>query len=106
VLVTRCACYARARRGVEAGEPAPASFAIYYYPAASGGLFLRGGLGWANLAVESTSSTGLGFVLGAGFDVRVSESMSLTPVLNFNWGEPEDGLSQNFYQLALGLTWH
>ena len=86
---------------------ANASVVLYFYPSASGGFFLRGGLGWATLDVEGFGSeTGPGGVFGIGYDVRVSPKMSLTPVLNFAAGALENDFKQNVVQIALGLTWH
>ena len=92
------------------------SFTAYYYPAPANGFFLRGGLGFADYKEEGSSgSTGFGFTLGLGYDVRVGTNFSLTPVANFSWGSVGDvqsgvvtlpGVKQNLVQLALGLTWH
>jgi hypothetical protein len=84
-----------------------ASLAAYFYPAPAGGFFLRGGLGFSSLAVEGfNSETGLGFILGGGYDIRVGTNMSVTPYMNLNYGHPVDGLSQNIVQMGVGLTFH
>ena len=84
-----------------------ASFAAYYYPMPAGGLFVRGGLGLSTLQITGADAeTGFGLTLGTGYDVRLGANFSITPVLNFNWGKPVSGLSQNFVQLAVGATWH
>jgi hypothetical protein len=64
----------------------------YVYPDARGGFFLNGGLGKAFL-FDATGTGGLRwltnydvrgpeFVVGAGYDVRVSHSLSVTPAAN------------------------
>lgn len=82
------------------------SFVAYYYVQETGGLFLRGGIGLASLDLSDRGEYGLGLVLGVGLDVRIRGNMSVTPVLNYNWGEPGDGLVQHEVQIAVGLTWH
>jgi hypothetical protein len=86
---------------------ANASVVLYFYPSATGGFFLRGGLGWATLDIEGLGSeSGGGAVFGLGYDVRVSRNMSLVPVLNFAGGALANDFKQNVVQIALGLTWH
>jgi len=92
------------------------SFTAYYYPAPANGFFLRGGLGFADYKEEGSSgSTGFGFTLGMGYDVRVGTNFSLTPVANFSWGSVGDvqsgpttvpGVKENVFQIGLGFTWH
>jgi hypothetical protein len=86
---------------------ANASLTLYFYPSATGGFFLRGGVGWASLDIEGLGSeTGPGGTFGLGYDIRVSQNMSVTPVLNFNGGALANDFKQNVVQLAVGLTWH
>ena len=51
------------------------SAVVYFYPSATSGFFLKGGLGTSRLEVEvsgiSVSQDGGGAVLGLGFDARV-----------------------------------
>ncbi len=92
------------------------SFTAYYYPTPASGLFLRGGLGFADYQEEgSDASTGFGVTLGLGYDIRVGTNFSLTPVANFSWGSVGDvqsgpgtvlGVKENVFQLGLGFTWH
>ena len=94
---------------------------LYYYPVASGGLFLTGGVGFSDYNVDTSPSydgTGWGFTAGVGYDVRVGRNVSLTPVANFVYGGVgELGLSggggtfatgwkQNVVDFGLGLTFH
>ena len=93
-----------------------ASVAAYFYPTDSR-FFLRGGAGFAFYQEKNATNAALGpgLVLGAGYDLKVGGSFSLTPVANVNWGSVGDvqrgvvmlpGVKQNLVQLALGLTWH
>ncbi len=95
---------------------------LYYYPVATSGLFLSGGLGFSNYHVDtspSTNGTGWGFTGGVGYDVRVGRNVSLTPVVNFVYGALADfdvatsgglttatGWRQNVIDLGLGVTFH
>jgi hypothetical protein len=84
-----------------------ASFAAYFYPMPAGGLFLRAGLGLSTYQETGfDAETGFGGTLGAGYDIRVGNNFSITPVLNLNWGKPVTGISQNVVQFAIGGTFH
>ena len=84
-----------------------ASLAAYFYPMPAGGLFVKGGLGLSSLQISGADAeTGFGMTLGTGYDVRIGTNFSITPVLNFNWGKPATGLSQNVVQLAIGASFH
>jgi Outer membrane protein beta-barrel domain len=84
------------------------SATVYFYPQPTGGLFLRGGIGWASLSVSGGggSESGAGAVFGVGYDVRVGAKTSIVPVANFNWGDLGSGVKQNVFQLAVGVTFH
>jgi hypothetical protein len=83
--------------------------AAYFYPMVESGLFLKGGVGLSTLSAdtgfESNSDTGLGFTLGAGYDLRIGGNTSLTPVLNYFRGN-FDGGNGNVFQMGLGITVH
>lgn len=90
---------------------ANASFATYFYPQPANGLFLRGGIGASTISLDdglgnTTNETGFGATLGGGYDLRVGANTSITPVLNWVWGNPADGFNHNFFQLAVGVTFH
>ena len=90
--------------------------ATYYYPTPASGFFLRGGVGLARYKeAGSNSSSGLGFNLGLGYDLRVGPGYSLTPVANFSFGSvgkahgsgiDYPSTQENLIQLAVGITWH
>lgn len=97
-----------------------ASLAVYYYPTAAKGLFLKGGAGLSRYAsrggfVDWTGG-GFGLLLGAGYDVRLGRNASLTPVVNLFGGNlgtvdapgyvGSGGYTQNVVQLAVGVTFH
>ena len=87
------------------------SLAADYYPQPAGGLFLSAGVGFSRVETSSSGSpsngsTGPGFTFGAGYDVRVSANTSVTPIANFVWGHPDTGLSHNFFQFGVGVTFH
>jgi len=86
------------------------TFNAYYYPKPASGLFLSGGVGLSNVEVSDSgfngSLTGPGFTLGAGYDLRVGTNISIVPNLQWVYGHPADGFSQNFYHFTLGVTFH
>lgn len=64
----------------------------YFYPSATGGFHLKAGLGFVRATVAfdvpggsqtiSSSETGVGGLLGLGYDVRVGRNVSLVPFFN------------------------
>lgn len=82
---------------------------IRFYPSETGGFFLRGGLGFGTVEVELQNVTvtddGGALLLGAGWDFRISDSVSLTPFLN-GVGVSTDGSDFSFSQLGLSITTH
>jgi len=76
-------------------------------------------VGYANLRVSNSgtaTANGFGFVVGAGYDIRVGRNISLTPVANFYWGGDGDlkesgttidtGYKHNVFDFGLGITFH
>jgi len=96
--------------------------AVYFYPAPASGFFLKAGPSFAVYREDdgtnpALTGTGFGFVLGAGYDVRVGANISITPVANFQWGSVGEltqnnvttsglGLKQNIFDFGLGITFH
>lgn len=86
---------------------------VQFYPVATNGFFVRGGLGVSRLEVSasgpglslSAGQTGLGLTAGLGYDVRVGSNFSISPYGTWGWGD-FDGGSANTFQLGLGVTWH
>jgi hypothetical protein len=63
----------------------------------------------------TTSKTGWGVLAGLGYDLRVGRNVSLTPSVNFYYGQPGDlvfdgeellGWKQNVVSFELGITFH
>jgi len=87
--------------------------AIRFYPSATGGFFLLGGLGLGRIDVGASgggfsfnaSTTGTGALIGLGYDIRVGANVSLTPFWNGFAGN-FDGGDANVGQIGLGLTVH
>ena len=92
---------------------ANASAVAHFYPVATGGFFLSGGVGFSTLDVStvsgsvttSISETGLGFTAGAGYDVRVGNNFSVTPYGIYGWGDFDAGSADTF-QFGIGVTLH
>lgn len=95
---------------------------VYYYPMVRSGLFLKGGVGLSLYDISPTNSgsgadgTGVGFTIGAGYDLRVGRNISLTPVGNFLFGSVGDiqqngatvltGWKQTILEIGLDVTFH
>jgi hypothetical protein len=83
---------------------------LRFYPSATGGFFLTGGLGVGSIGADvsgfgSASETGVGLVLGLGMDFRVGDNLSLTPFWN-GFTIQTSNADANVGQLGLGLTFH
>jgi hypothetical protein len=83
---------------------------IRWYPSATGGFFLTGGLGVGSITIEidnvgSDTEQGFGALLGLGYDIRVGTSVSITPFLN-GFGVRSDDVDANVGQIGVGITVH
>jgi hypothetical protein len=83
---------------------------VRFYPSESGGFFLLGGLGIGSVDVAisgwgSDSETGVGAVLGLGYDVRIARNVSLTPFWNGAAVSYSNG-DANFGQIGLSISVH
>ncbi len=100
-----------------------ASVVSYVYLKPTSGFFFKGGLGVSyyreDVAVktpeDTASTTGFGLTAGLGYDYRVADNISLTPVANFTFGSLGNLRHRGFFypnvqetllQLALGMTFH
>lgn len=93
---------------------------VYYYPIATGGLFVKGGPGVSSLQASGNGPDlegyGWGVTAGVGYDIRVGRNISITPVGNFWYGQPGNiqqsgttvitGWKQNVFEFGLGITFH
>jgi hypothetical protein len=93
---------------------------VQWYPAATTGMYLKGGLGYSYVnvydAAELTAS-GFGVSIGAGYDWRVARNFALTPYINYlqqfggsyryGSGGGAAGIDANvhLFQFGLGFTW-
>ena len=83
---------------------------VRFYPSATGGFFLQGGLGLGSTdlgvsGLGSASETGSGAMLGVGYDIRIGRNVSLTPFYN-GFAVKTDNADANVGQLGLGITVH
>ena len=83
---------------------------IRFYPSTTGGFFLLGGLGIGQIRASasgfgSATETGVGALLGLGYDFRVGNNVSLTPFWNGFAGNTKSS-DFNVGQLGVGVTVH
>lgn len=82
---------------------------VSWYPQETGAFFLKGGIGYSVIAIDTdfgdADEGGFGFLLGAGYDVRLSRNFSLTPLVNYTRGA-FDGADTGVLELGLGATFH
>ena len=83
---------------------------VRFYPSATGGFFLTGGLGIGSVRASvsgfgSDSETGLGALVGLGYDIRVGQNLSITPYWN-GFAVSSSNADANVGQIGLGITTH
>lgn len=83
---------------------------IRFYPSKTSGFYLTGGLGIGTIEVDregpgSNTESGAGAVLGAGWDLRVGHSTSLTPSFTL-FGMDNGDADANVTQFGLSVTIH
>jgi len=92
------------------------SLAVVFYPLERANLLVRGTAGFAHAEstrpspvgggiLEVNNEDGFSLAVGVGYDIRLSETVSLTPnidVVGYNLGGFHSGLAL----LTLGMTWH
>lgn len=93
----------------------------YYYPKASGDLWLQGGLSAlayrASVSSNHASAVAGGLTLGAGYDFRFGRNASITPSLRAAFGGKSDLVNQAgthfpvewqtaFLELGVSVIWH
>lgn len=102
-----------------------ATATLTFYPQASSGFFLKGGVGvgFVDTQIRENSTTitvdmgtGLGLLAGAGYDLRVGKNISITPAVNFWYGQPGDlkfgsetlasNWKHNVVDFTVGITLH
>jgi hypothetical protein len=86
----------------------------YVYPSPTADFFLKGGVGSASYLFRngiSEDDSGLGLMAGAGYDLAIGRTTSLTPTVAFNFGAMGDhqgnrSVKINWLQLGASLTMH
>ena len=83
---------------------------VRFYPSATGGFFMTGGLGVGSIYADvsgfgSNSETGVGALVGLGYDFRVGPNVSLTPYWN-GFATTTSNADANVGQVGLGVTVH
>jgi hypothetical protein len=83
---------------------------VRFYPSATGGFFMTGGLGLGAVTGSvsgfgSSTETGLGMILGLGYDYRVAHNTSITPFWN-GFAMKNSNTDANVGQLGLAITLH
>jgi hypothetical protein len=83
---------------------------VRFYPQTSGGFFLTGGLGVGSVTGSmagfgSDTETGLGMILGVGYDLRVARNTSITPYWNA-YAMKNSNIDANVGQIGLAVTLH
>jgi hypothetical protein len=110
-------------RGDDVVSRGNGTFTVMFFPSEDGGGFLKGGAGGASLSLvrvegnttSTTTYSGFGLTLGAGYDLRLGRNLYLTP--NVDWllqvFDPEtDPIlgpipdTNSILTLTIGLTWH
>jgi hypothetical protein len=82
--------------------------AARFYPSARGGFFLIGGLGIGTVSAAvsgfgSGSETGVGALLGLGYDMKIGPKVYLTPYWN-GFAMNSSSTNANVGQIGLGVT--
>jgi hypothetical protein len=99
--------------------------AVTFYPQATSDFFVKAGIGGAFVDMEidfpgssitADLGTGLGLQAGAGYDIRVGRIVSITPGVQYWYGNPGDlkfatetlfsGFSYHVVQVTVGVTIH
>ena len=91
-----------------------ATLTVLFFPNENGGLFLKGGLGGANVELQAgglkVSEQGVGTTLGIGRDVKLGRNIYLVPnfdVLIQTFETGGDGTTTNtLLLLTVGVMWH
>jgi hypothetical protein len=83
---------------------------VRFYPSAIGGFFVTGGLGIGSIrgdvtGLGSATETGVGTVLGLGWDIRVARNASVTPYWN-GFAMKNSNADANVGQAGIAITLH
>lgn len=79
------------------------------YPSRESGVFAKIGGGyvthWNNRPGEPRRKSGWGFTFGGGYDISMNSNWSITPFLNYSFGDA-DNQEHEAVTVGIGLTWH
>lgn len=82
---------------------------VRFYPSTTGGFFLTGGIGAGSMRGDvggiSATETGVGTILGLGWDIRVAKNTSVTPYWN-GFAMKKDDVNANVGQAGIAITLH
>jgi hypothetical protein len=82
---------------------------VRFYPSTTGGFFLTGGIGAGSMRGDvggiSATETGVGTILGLGWDIRVAKNASVTPYWN-GFAMKNDNADANVGQAGIAITLH
>ena len=82
---------------------------VRFYPSATGGFFVTGGIGGASVRQSvgglSATESGVGALFGVGYDYRVASNTSITPYWN-GFGMKNNNTDANVGQIGLAITLH
>jgi outer membrane protein with beta-barrel domain len=82
---------------------------VRFYPSATGGFFVTGGIGGASVRASigglSATDNGTGATLGLGYDYRIGRNTSITPYWN-GFAIKSDNNDANVGQVGLAITLH
>jgi len=78
---------------------------VRFYPSASSGFFITGGIGAGSISYAGETEIGGGAVLGLGLDLRIASNVSVTPFWN-GFAMRSSNLDANVGQIGLGVTVH
>lgn len=82
---------------------------VRFYPSRSGGFFVTGGIGFGSMrggvGSISATETGVGTILGLGWDIRVARNTSITPYWN-GFAMKNANVDANVGQAGIAVTLH
>ena len=83
---------------------------VRFYPSTTGGFFLTGGIGAGSMRGDfgglSATETGVGTILGLGWDIRVARNASVTPYWNGFAMRKDESVNANVGQAGIAITLH
>jgi hypothetical protein len=83
---------------------------VYFYPRSKRRLFLKGGIGVGMLVIDTinggreANGTGLGYLVGIGYDIPVRNNAVLAPYLEMPFVRHFKGGTPNVIQMGISLT--